>query len=130
MERKKEPQAKRAAPKDDYALVDAQNMMDVADATNSVRLMVDGKNASMSVIVCPGINVDNKQFAGATQDVWRVEAVVSAYNESSAPFMSANGATALQQDIMTQACELVQPLDAIKSGVNSVTNGIVRMISA
>ena len=130
MERKRVSQTIREKPEDQYALIDAQKMLDVIDATNALRLMLDGKLASLSVIARPSANVDNDQFAGAAQDVWQVEAVVSKYNEISAPFVSANGATSLQQNIMRQALEIMQPVGAIKKGVDRVLNGIVRMIGA
>ncbi len=44
-------------------------MMDVADATNALQLMLAGRNASVSVIARPGVIVDSEQFASATQDV-------------------------------------------------------------
>ena len=128
MERKRVSQTIREKPEDQYALIDAQKMLDVIDATNALRLMLDGKLASLSVIARPSANVDSDQFAGAAQDVWQVEAVVSKYNEISAPFVSANGATSLQQNIMRQALEIMQPVGAIKKGVDRVLNGIVRMI--
>ncbi len=128
MERKRVSQTIREKPEDTYALIDSQKMLDVIDATNQLRLMLDGKLASLSVISRPSANVDGEQFAGAAQDVWQVEAVVSKYNEISAPFVSANGATSLQQNIMRQSLELLKPVNAIKRGVNSVLNGIVSMI--
>ncbi|MFM7988422.1 MAG: hypothetical protein ACKPKO_54830, partial [Candidatus Fonsibacter sp.] len=90
--------------------------------------MLDGKLASLSVISRPSANVDGEHFAKAAQDVWQVEAVVSKYNEISAPCVSANGATSLQQNITRQTLELLKPVGAIKKGVNSVLNGIVSMI--
>ena len=95
MERKRVSQTIREKPEDTYALIDSQKMLDVIDATNQLRLMLDGKLASLSVILRPSANVGGEQFAGAAQDVWQVEAVVSKYNEISAPFVSANGATSL-----------------------------------
>ncbi|MFM7980227.1 MAG: hypothetical protein ACKPKO_13010, partial [Candidatus Fonsibacter sp.] len=92
MERKMVGQTISGKPEDRYALIDSQKMLDVIDATNSLRLMLDGKLASLSVISQPSDNVDGEQFAGAAQDVWQVKAVVSKYNEISAPFVSANGA--------------------------------------
>ena len=126
MERKRVSQTIREKPEDTYALIDSQKMLDVIDATNSLRLMLDGKLASLSAILRPSANVD----AGAAQDVWQVEAVVSKYNEISAPFVSANGATSLQQNIMRQALELLKPIGAIKTGAHKVLNGIVSMIGA
>ena len=126
MERKRVSQTIREKPEDTYALIDSQKMLDVIDATNSLRLMLDGKLASLSAILRPSNNVD----AGAAQDVWQVEAVVSKYNEISAPFVSANGATSLQQNIMRQALELLKPIGAIKNGAHKVLNGIVSMIGA
>ena len=126
MERKRVSQTIRERPEDTYALIDSQKMLDVIDATNSLRLMLDGKLASLSAILRPSNNFD----VGAAQDVWEVEAVVSKYNEISAPFVSANGATSLQQNIMRQALELLKPIGAIKNGVHKVLNGIVSMIGA
>ena len=42
--------------------------------------------------------------------------------------MSAGGATALQQNILRRAHELLRPVGAIKNGVNKVLNSITRMI--
>ena len=98
MEKKRVAQQIREMPQDDYAMIDAQKIMDVADAANSLRLRIDGKIGNLSVITQPGVNVDSEQFARAAQDVWQVDAVVSTYNEISAPFVSANGATALQHN--------------------------------
>ena len=53
--------------------------------------------------------------------------MVSKYNEISAPFTSANGATSLQQNILRRAHELRRPVGAIKNGVNKVLHGITRM---
>ena len=51
------------------------------------------------------------------------------YNEISAPFMLANGATALQPYIMRRTRKLLRPVGTIKNGVNKVLNSITRMIS-
>ncbi len=75
-------------------MIDAHKIMEATDAANSLRLMFDGKSGSLSVMAHHGTSVDSEQFARAAQDVWQVEAVVSKYNEISAPFMSANGSTA------------------------------------
>ncbi|MFM7980508.1 MAG: hypothetical protein ACKPKO_14445, partial [Candidatus Fonsibacter sp.] len=109
-------------------MIDAQKMMEATDAGNSLRRMLDGKGGSLSVIAHPGASVDNEQFARAAQDVWHVEAVVSKYNEIPALFMSANGSTALQQNILRRALELLQSVGAIKNGVIKVINSIVSMI--
>ena len=58
MERKRVSQTIREKPEDQYALIDAQKMLDVIDATNALRLMLDGKLASLSVIARPSANVD------------------------------------------------------------------------
>ncbi|MFM7982432.1 MAG: hypothetical protein ACKPKO_24235, partial [Candidatus Fonsibacter sp.] len=72
-------------PNDNYAMIIAQKIMEATDAANSLRLMFDGKSGSLSVIAHPGASVDSEQFARAAQDVGQVEAVVSNYNEISAP---------------------------------------------
>ena len=54
--------------------------------------------------------------------------MVSKYNESSAPFMSANGATELQQNILRRAQELLRPVGAIMNGANKVINSITLMV--
>jgi hypothetical protein len=124
MERKRVSQTIREKPEDQYALIDKQKMLEVIDATNALRLMLDGKLASLSAILRPSKNFD----VGAAQDVWEVEAVVSKYNEISALFVSAGGATALQQNILRRAQELLRPVGAIKNGVNNVINSITRMV--
>ena len=47
---------------DDYAMIDAQRMMDVNDAANSLQLMLDGKLGNLSVMARHGMSVDNTQF--------------------------------------------------------------------
>ncbi|MFM7986757.1 MAG: hypothetical protein ACKPKO_46330 [Candidatus Fonsibacter sp.] len=42
--------------------------------------------------------------------------------------MSANGSTALQQNTLRRALELLQSVGAINNGVNNVINSIVTMI--
>ena len=54
--------------------------------------------------------------------------MVSRYNAISAPFMSANGATALQQNILPRDQELLRPVGTIKNGLNNVINSITRMV--
>ena len=54
-------------------------MMDVIHATNLLRLMLDGKHASLSILAHPGVNVHSDQLARATQDVWHLEAVLFQY---------------------------------------------------
>ena len=81
MEKKRVAQKAREMPQDEYAMIDAQKIMDAADAANSLRLMRDGKIGNLSVIAQPGVSVDSEQFARAAQDVWQVDAVVSKYNE-------------------------------------------------
>ena len=56
--------------------------------------------AKMSELLGQQFVIDNQQFVSAAKDVWEVESVVSKYNAISAPFMSANGATALQRNIL------------------------------
>ena len=130
MEKKRVAQKAREMPQDEYAMIDAQKIMDVADAANSLRLMLDGKIGNLSVIAHPGVSVDSEQFARAAQDVWQVDAVVSTYNEISAPFMSANGASALQQNIMRHALELLQSVGNVKNGVTRAIDSDVRTIGA
>ncbi|MFM7981967.1 MAG: hypothetical protein ACKPKO_21880 [Candidatus Fonsibacter sp.] len=77
METKRVAQNIREMPKDSYAMIDAQKIMEATDAANSMRLMLDGKSGGLSVIAHPGADVDSEQFARAAQDVWQVEAVVS-----------------------------------------------------
>ena len=93
MEKKRVAQKMREMPRDDYAMIDAQNMMDVNDAANALQLMLDGKLGNLSVMARSGRSVDSAQFGYAAKDVWEVEDVVSKYNEISALFMSAGGAT-------------------------------------
>ena len=45
LERKRVSQMIREKPQDQYALIDAQQMLDVIDAMNALRLMLDGKRA-------------------------------------------------------------------------------------
>jgi hypothetical protein len=127
-EKKRVAQKIREMPRDDYAMIDAQKMMGVNDAANSLQLMLNGKLGNVSVMAHHGMSVDSTQFGYAAKDVWEVEAVVAKYNEISAPFMAANGATALQQNILRRAHELLRPVGAIKNGVNKVLNNITRMI--
>ena len=75
------------------------------------------------------VRLDNQQFGNAAKGFWEVEAVVSKYSEMSAPFMPANGATTLQQNILRQAEELLRPVGAIKHGVTNVLNNTTRMIN-
>ena len=74
VEKKRVAQKAREMPQDEYAMIGAQKIMDVADAANSLRLMLDGKICNLSVIAHPGISVDSEQFARAAQDVWQVDA--------------------------------------------------------
>ena len=53
--------------------------------------------------------------------------MVSKYIATSAPFMSANGATALQQNTLRRAQELLRRVGAINNGLNKVINNITRM---
>jgi hypothetical protein len=128
MERKRVSQTIRERPEDEYALIDAQKMADVNDAANAMQLMLEGKLGNLSVMARSGRSVDSAQFGYAAKDVWEVEDVVSKYNEISALFVSAGGATALQQNILRRAHELLRPVGAIKNGTNKVLNSITRMI--
>jgi len=128
MERKRVYQTIRERPEDEYAMIDAQKMMDVNDAANAMQLMLDGKLGNLSVMARNGMSVDNTQFGYAAKGVWEVEDMVAKYNEISALCMSAGGATALQQNILRRAHELLRPVGTIKNGVNKVLNSITRMI--
>ena len=81
MEKKRAAQTIKEMPEDNYAMIDAQKIMDVNDAANALLTMLAGKNASLSVIAHPGVNVDSEQFGNAARDVWDAEAVVSKYNQ-------------------------------------------------
>ncbi|MFM7979885.1 MAG: hypothetical protein ACKPKO_11270 [Candidatus Fonsibacter sp.] len=50
MEEKRVAQKMREMPHDDYAMIDAQNLMDVNDATNAMQLMLDAQPNSAT---CP-----------------------------------------------------------------------------
>ena len=128
MEKKRVAQTIREMSRDDYAIIDAQKMMDANDAANALRSMLDGKLGQLSLLTHQGLSIDIRQFLSATKDVWEVESVVSKYNAISAPFMLANGATALPQNIMRRAQELLRPVGAIKNGLNNVINNISRMV--
>ncbi len=128
MENKRTVHKIREMPRGDCAMIDAQKLMGVNDAANAMQLMLDAKLGNVSVMTHYGVNVDSTQFAYTAKDVWEVEAVVSKYNAISAPFMSANGATSLQQNILRRAHELLRPVGAIKNGVNKVLNNIARRI--
>ena len=77
----------------------------------------------------PGTSLYCEQFGNATRDVWDVEAVASKCNEISAPAMSANGATALQQHILRCTKDLLRPVGDIYNGVQQVLNYFSRNIS-
>jgi hypothetical protein len=85
MERKRVSHTIRERPEDEYAMIDAQKMMDVNDATNALQLMLDGKLGNLSVMARNSTSVDSAQFGYAAKDVWEVEDVVSKYNELSGP---------------------------------------------
>ena len=78
-------------------MIDAQKMADVNDAANALQLMLNGKLGNVSMMAHHGMSADDTQFGYAAKDVWEAEAVVSKYTEIPAPFMAANGATALQR---------------------------------
>ncbi len=59
----------REMPRDDYAMIDAQRMMDVKDAANALLLMLDSKLGNVSLMAHHGARVDNKQFGYAAKDV-------------------------------------------------------------
>ncbi|MFM7989953.1 MAG: hypothetical protein ACKPKO_62630, partial [Candidatus Fonsibacter sp.] len=102
--------------------------MEVNDAANAMQLLLKANLGSVSVMAHHGVNVDDTKFGYAAKDVWEVEAAMAKHNEISAPFMAANGATALQQHILRRAQDLLRPVCAIKNGVNKVLNNIARMI--
>ena len=72
--------------RDDYAMIDAQNMMDLNDAANALQLMLDGKLGNVSLMAHHGVRVDSTPFGYAAKYAWEVEAVVSKCNEISARF--------------------------------------------
>ena len=49
MEKKRVAQTLREMPRDDYALIDAQQMMDANDAVSATQSMLDGKFGQMSM---------------------------------------------------------------------------------
>ena len=91
LENKQVAQKIREMPRDPCAMIDAQKMMDVNDAANALKLMLDGTYAHLSVLTHAGVRIEGEQFGNAARDAWDVEPVVSTYNEISEPFMSANG---------------------------------------
>ena len=117
MEQKRDARARREMPEDDKALIDAQNMMGASATTNALRSTLDGKCGHLSLMMHPGVRLDIEQFGNATRNVWDVEAMVSKCNEMPAPFVSANGATALQQHILSRTKNLLGPVGTIKTGL-------------
>ena len=77
MEKKRVAQKIREMPEDDYALIDAQKMMDANDAVNATQSMLDGKLGQLSILTHHGVRIDSQQFVSAAKDVWEVESVVS-----------------------------------------------------
>ena len=77
MEKKRVAQKIREMPEDDYALIDAQKMMDANDAVNATQSMLDGKLGQLSILTHHGVRIDSQQFVSAAKDVWDVESEVS-----------------------------------------------------
>ena len=67
MEKKRVSQTIRERPEDEYAMIDAQKMMDVNDAANALQLMLDGKLGNLSVMADNGMSVDSTQFGYAAK---------------------------------------------------------------
>ena len=64
-------------PRDDYALIDAQQMMDANDAVNAMQSMLDGKYGQLSILTHHGVRIDSQQCVSSAKGVWEVESVVS-----------------------------------------------------
>ena len=63
----------REMPRDDYAMIDAQKMMDANDAANALQIMLGGKIGNLSLMTHNGVKVDCS--------VWRL-ARITRYWES------------------------------------------------
>ena len=62
MEKKRVAQRIRQMPRDDYALIDAQKMMDANDAANAMQSMLNGKFGKLSIKTHHGVRIDSQQF--------------------------------------------------------------------
>ena len=69
MEKKRVAQTIKEMPRDDYALIDAQKMMDVSDAANALRLMLDGKYGHWSLMMHHALKLNNNHFGNPTRIV-------------------------------------------------------------
>ena len=85
MEKKQVAQKILEMPRDDYAMIYAQWMMDVNDAANALQLVLDGKLGNVSVMAHHGMSVDGTQFGHAAKYVWEVEAAVAKTTRSPRP---------------------------------------------
>ena len=58
MEKKRVAHTIRDMPRDDYALIDAQKMMDANDAVNAMQSMLDGKFGQLSILTHHGVRIE------------------------------------------------------------------------
>ena len=61
MEKKRAAQTIKEMPRNDYALIGAQQMMDANDAVNAVQSMLKGKLGQLSLLTHQGVRIDNQQ---------------------------------------------------------------------
>ena len=59
MENKRVAHTIREMPKDDYALIDAQKMMDATDAVNAMHPLLNGKLGQLSLLTHQGVKIDS-----------------------------------------------------------------------
>ncbi|MFM7990221.1 MAG: hypothetical protein ACKPKO_63990, partial [Candidatus Fonsibacter sp.] len=85
IEKKRVAQRIREMPRDDYAMIYAQKLMDVNAAANAMQLMLGAKLGNVSVMTHHGVNVDNTQFAYAANTCGRWRRWCQKYSEISAP---------------------------------------------
>ena len=61
MEKKRAAQTIKEMPRNDYALIGAQQMMDANDAVNAMQSMLKGKLGQLSLLTHQGVRIDSQQ---------------------------------------------------------------------
>ena len=77
---------KRAAMSPDpivvpYSQVNAEALTAASAALDQLRVLLDSKRASLSLMIRPGSRIESQEFASAASDVGQVELVGQLYNQ-------------------------------------------------
>jgi len=115
-------------PKIPESQIDAQVMTTINNAVQSMRVLLDRKNASVSMMIHPGGDYNSQAFRQSVSEIGQVENVIQLFNQIITPFKSPSISDKTRRQTMIKLQEIIKPITQIMTGLYKAITGLVSEI--